>query len=230
MGNFLSVPVTKVLEDGTKEYIDRKILKEYTVHLICNGEGILDIDCTNFNLKELVVGRLFADNKISCFSEVESIEINEINDNEANAVVSLNETINEIKISNSPIEIDHDAILNIINSFSKGSKLHNETTSTHSCYLAVANETVFETEDISRHNAVDKAVGYMLINNLNSADCILYSSGRVPLDMIEKVGDANIPILVAKALPTDKAIQYAKDNNIVLIARARNGEYEIFNQ
>ncbi len=48
--------------------------------------------------------------------------------------------------------------------------------------------------------------------------------------MIEKVGNANIPILVAKALPTDKATQYAKDNNIVLIARARNGEYEIFNQ
>ena len=42
MGNVLSVPATKVFEDGTKENIDRKILKEYTVHLICNGESILD--------------------------------------------------------------------------------------------------------------------------------------------------------------------------------------------
>lgn len=230
MGNVLSVPATKVFEDGTKENIDRKILKEYTVHIICNGDSILDIDCTNLDLKELVVGRLFADKKNNSFEDIVSIDISEINDNEANVVVVLNDKQNDIKASSRIKEFDHKAIINIISSFSDGSEIHNETKSTHSCYLAVGTKTVFETEDISRHNAVDKAVGYMLINNLNPADCILYSSGRVPLDMIEKVGDANIPILVAKALPTDKAIQFAKDNDIVLIARARNGEYEIFNQ
>ena len=67
MGNVLSVPVTKVFEDGTKENIGRKILKEYTVHLVCNGASILDIDCTNLNLKELVVGRLFDDKKIQSY-------------------------------------------------------------------------------------------------------------------------------------------------------------------
>ena len=230
MGNVLKVPVTQVLEDGIKEKIERKILKEYTVHLTCNGQCIIDIDCTNLNIKEMIIGRLFADNKIQSYSDIETIDINEINDNEANVSVVLNIKSKSINVSKELKEIDHKAILNIVSNFSDGSKLHNETRSAHSCYLAVGNKTVFETEDISRHNAVDKSVGYMLINNLNPADCILYSSGRVPLDMIEKVGNANIPVLVAKALPTDKAIQYAKDNNIVLIARARNGEYEIFNQ
>ena len=230
MGNVLSVPVTKVLEDGTKENIDRKILKEYTVHLICNGESILDIDCTNLDLKELVVGRLFAEKKIQNYSDVDSVDINEINDNESAVNVLITNSNTKYDTSNRIPNINHESVISIINKFSDSSEIHNETKSTHSCYLAVGNKTVFETEDISRHNAVDKAVGYMLINNLNPTDCILYSSGRVPLDMIEKVGGANIPILVAKALPTDKAIQYAKDNNIVLIARARNGEYEIFNQ
>ena len=38
----------------------------------------------------------------------------------------------------------------------------------------------------------------------------------------------SIPVLVAKAVPTDRAVQYANENKIVLIARARRDSFEVF--
>ena len=68
----------------------------------------------------------------------------------------------------------------------------------------------------------------MLLNDINPNECILYTSGRVPLDMIEKIDKAGIPVLVAKAVPTNRSIQFAKEKKIVLFARARKDSYEVF--
>ena len=232
MGNVLNYSVSKVSADGTAEQIDQKILKEFVVHLFVNDIKELDIFCTNLNIEELVIGRLYAENKISKYSDINNIDIKDTKDNEVDVYISLNENINipQREKRNDFIDINHESVMNLVKDFSTDSKLHTETSSTHSCYLSVGNEIVFVTEDISRHNAVDKSIGYMLKNNLNPSDCIIYSSGRVPLDMIEKVGNANIPILVAKALPTNQSIEYAKANKLVLIAKAVNNSYEIFTQ
>ena len=56
----------------------------------------------------------------------------------------------------------------------------------------------FKAEDIGRHNAVDKAVGYAVLNDIPLSGCMIFTSGRVPVDMVEKVIVAGIPVLVSK--------------------------------
>ena len=56
-------------------------------------------------------------------------------------------------------------------------------------------------EDIGRHNALDKVLGWALMQGIPLEECIVYTSGRIPVDMVMKVIRAGVPVLASKAMP-----------------------------
>lgn len=254
MQNIFRVKTKMIMPDGETRECEQSLLKETHLQLNVCGKK-LTIVCTNTALKELIVGRLFCEGIIGSYGDVEDITISEF-DNVKSAEPyaknsdqgeSGNKTIdkfrpdivadlvlkqNEVKTPTYNRDnyntFSPEDIFEIIGSFEDGGDLHGVTRSAHSCYISVGGKTVWGCEDISRHNALDKCIGYMLMNGIESKDCIVYTSGRVPLDMITKADQAGIRVLVAKAVPTDKSIEYARENKIVLIARARKDHFEVF--
>lgn len=103
--------------------------------------------------------------------------------------------------------------------------LHQKTFGTHAAMLYFKGSVVYAAEDIGRHNALDKCIGYCYLNEHDAEGCALYTTGRVPLDMLEKVFNAGIPMLVSKSVPTEDAVKKAKESNISLIARAHSDSY-----
>ena len=112
--------------------------------------------------------------------------------------------------------------------FADGSPLHGITFATHSCILAQKDHILFSCEDIGRHNALDKVIGYALRHNIDLHQCMVYSSGRIPTDMTLKVIHAGIPILSSKASPTSEAIDLAKKYHLTLICAARRDRMKVF--
>lgn len=90
-------------------------------------------------------------------------------------------------------------------------------------------EIVFRCEDIGRHSAIDKAVGWALINGIDTSQCILFSSGRISREMVEKVIRAGIPIMAGKGTISKKAVQLARENDLVLIGYAGQETISVFN-
>lgn len=118
----------------------------------------------------------------------------------------------------------------LANEFVSGSKIHKATQGTHSCYLSVNGKILFAGEDIGRHNAMDKVIGYVVMQGLKREDCILYTTGRVPTDMVKKVIMSRIPVLVSKSVPTDAAVEMARAYDLTLICKAWPDRYEIFHE
>ena len=118
-------------------------------------------------------------------------------------------------------------IFSLAERFANDTKLHDMTSGTHSCILAQKDQFLFSCEDIGRHNAVDKAVGYGLMTGATLSECMLYTSGRVPVDMVEKVISAGIPVLVSKSVPTAESVALAKEYGLTLVCRAHPDRYEI---
>jgi FdhD protein len=77
-------------------------------------------------------------------------------------------------------------------------------------------------EDMGRHNAVDKVIGAALMQGLSFQDKIIVSSGRASLEMILKTARAGIPVFVAMSRPTSRAVEAAKFYNITLLDMAKN--------
>ena len=127
-----------------------------------------------------------------------------------------------------PIPWKASQIFDLADRFHAGMPLHGQTWATHSCFLAKDGQLLFQCEDIGRHNALDKAIGYALRHDIPLTECIVYSSGRIPTDMAMKAIRAGIPILASKASPTAEAIALAKEYGLTLVCAARRDRMKLF--
>ena len=97
------------------------------------------------------------------------------------------------------------------------------THAVHSTVLSHRGEIVFAAEDIGRHNAIDKAAGFALRNGIPPGECLLYTTGRMPSDMVMKAVRAGIPVLVSGKGPTAEGLRIAKQYGLLVAGNVRNG-------
>ena len=97
------------------------------------------------------------------------------------------------------------------------------THAVHSAVLSRRGEIVFAAEDIGRHNAIDKAAGFALRNGIPLGECLLYTTGRMPSDMVMKAVRAGIPALVSGKGPTAEGLRIAKQYGLLVAGNVRNG-------
>ncbi len=220
---------TRVTPDGKRENVESAIISEFSVELYVNDERKMSMVCTPSHLKELAVGRLLTEGVISCVDEIESAYMDEEMDCIRFQIRKAEETSNKEYGVMDDVLYETEWIFQMIHAFSEEGLLHKKTKAAHSCILGRRGEVCFLCEDIGRHNAMDKAIGYMCLNKINPAECMLFTSGRVPTEMAQKAIAAGIPILISKAVPTDRALEMAKRYNLRLICKAWPDSFEIFN-
>lgn len=104
-------------------------------------------------------------------------------------------------------------------------KLFNET---GGCHAAAAfdkeGKLLSVMEDIGRHNAVDKVIGSLLLNNKIKLVNVLLVSGRISYEIVVKAFRAKIPILAAVSAPSSLAVDYAKELGITLFGFCRENK------
>ena len=101
--------------------------------------------------------------------------------------------------------------------------LYKRTGGVHAAVLFDAQGSeVFHSEDMGRHNALDKVIGHSLLKGISPSDKALVSSGRASLEMILKTARGGFPLFVAMSRPTSKAVEAAKFFNITLVDFARD--------
>ena len=92
----------------------------------------------------------------------------------------------------------------------------------------LAGELIAVGEDIGRHNAIDKAVGYCLMRRIPLDDKILYSTGRASYEMVAKTVRAGIPTMASRSSATTLAIDLAEQLNCTLIGYVRGDRMNIY--
>ncbi len=204
---------------------DAMLIKEHALTVIVNERPILKLVCTRSNLRELVIGRLVTEGIIETLEDIYKIYFCKY-ENEARVFATLKKDSEEKMLPK--VNWEADWIFRLAAEFEKGTVIHKMTHGCHSCILAKGENILFTCEDIGRHNAVDKAVGYAFLNHISLRECILFTSGRVPVDMVEKVVAAGIPALVSKSVPTVESVKLAKKVGLTLICRAWSDRFEIY--
>lgn len=224
---------------------------EHMIDVFVNEKLVASLVCTPLNLEYLVLGRLVTEGIISGVEDIESVYIcdngntarvfvkNDIKLNRAKPIEPTCCTGNRLFLQNEeqtqlkPVkyaEISYEQVFALVGEFAADSKLHKKTGGTHSAYLQYQGASVFDCEDIGRHNALDKCIGYMAKNKLEPDKCLLFTTGRVPTDMVRKAVAAGVGGLVSKAVPTDAAIRLAKMYNLNLVCRAWPDSFVIANK
>ena len=137
-------------------------------------------------------------------------------------------SLKKLPTNKSLIRVSPEEIKNLMKEFRSISELFLKTGGVHSAALANNKRIELFSEDIGRHNAVDKLIGKAFLSGISIQDKILLSSGRISGEIMTKVIRNRIPILISRTAPTCMSITNAEDHGVTLIGFARASKMNIY--
>lgn len=99
----------------------------------------------------------------------------------------------------------------------------------HGCALCNGADVIAFVEDVGRHNAADAVAGMMWLNGIDGADKLFYTTGRLTSEMVIKVTQMGIPVLLSRSSATHMGLELARRAGVTLIARAKGKHFLVFN-
>jgi FdhD protein len=113
--------------------------------------------------------------------------------------------------------LDITGIFKGIQTLAAKQKYYQKTRGSHAALLMDDKiQTVAFAEDVGRHNALDKAIGKALMENLLANADLLILSSRTSHELIQKAARARLSIIISHSRPTALAVEMAKDLNLTL--------------
>lgn len=240
----------QIMEEKAQNYKNGKItdvtenvVKDSTITLTINNKIKRSLSAIEDSLKEFAVGYLFNENMVKTLEDIEKIEIdgNKINVEINDTLLKTNETvlcsdssggwrskINNIEPVTSNFQVKSDELIDRIEELKNNAQIWQATGGTHVAGIVYKGNFIVK-EDVSRHVAVDKVIGYGILHDYDLSNCYVIYSGRMPADMVIKIVRAGIPVLASNAAPAYSGCETAKKGNVTLVGFLRGQRFNVYN-
>lgn len=245
MESYKSIKISRS-RDNTIEETEDVIAVEKKVRIAVNGKNVLNLYCTPLMIREFVVGIIYNEGLISgewCADRI-SIEYGDeirVDIPSAGSVNELEKTITSgcaggvslmkglpDKIQADGIKFKLEVVKNIFREFQRRSEIYRLTGGVHSAALTDGNIIIAFAEDIGRHNAVDKIIGFSILENIGFEGKLMLASGRLSSEIVLKCARCGVPVLVSRAAPTSLAVEIAEKTGLTMIGFARGDRMNIY--
>ncbi|MEW6002441.1 MAG: formate dehydrogenase accessory sulfurtransferase FdhD [Nitrospirota bacterium] len=228
------------------EEMEDFVAVEKKLRVSINGKEFISLYCTPSMIKELVIGFFLTEGIIKgefCAEKI-NIEYNEDimvdipveGDVVTEGMVITSGCIGGITFTpkrvSGAIKDDfsvYSGTLKILfKEFHLKSEIFRLTGGVHSAALSDGREILVFAEDIGRHNAVDKVIGYSILKKIPFAGKLILVSGRLSSEIVSKCSRWSIPILASRAAPTDLAIKIAEKTGVTLVGFVRGDRLNVY--
>ena len=132
----------------------------------------------------------------------------------------------------SPLEVSRDVVASLPARLLDAQRAFAATGGLHATGLFdPSGELLCVREDVGRHNAMDKVVGWaFLAELLPLSSHVLCVSGRLSFELVQKAAVAGCPVLVAVGAPSSLAVELAQDRGVTLCAWVRDGRVTVYSE
>lgn len=241
-------------QDGIGIKQEDSVVIETPLTIMLNGEELATVVCSPYARKELVVGFLAGEGLIGSLSDlkeyfyrekqevvwvetglpVQEKQENMLRRNFSSCCGKSRPTLYFRNDSSQLSPLEGDArfspgeILGFIKQLDEGSQTFRLTGGVHSAGIAGAQGIIARYEDIGRHNALDRVLGYVILEGVLTPDKAVLLSGRISSEMLIKAARIGTPVVISRSAPTGLAIDIAEDLNMTVIGFARGERMNIY--
>jgi FdhD protein len=208
--------------------------------------------------KELALGFLFTEGIITSINDVDHVQLSHTEENIVHVELSIDKnvdldslqrnfyttsscgvcgkaSIDAIMVkSRGPLStsliISPEALLKTQNEIIRVQKVFGNTGGIHASALVNKDGSIeLIREDIGRHNALDKLIGALLVENkLPIADNFVFLSGRAGFELVQKAAMAGVQILAAVGAPSSLSVEFASECGMTLLGFVREDRFNIY--
>jgi FdhD protein len=225
---------------GRTSEVAAEVVREQPLTVYVNGEKFLTLLCSPVMLDALVVGYLWMEKVIADPDEIVGLEVSAV-DGRADVTLAAPVTLPTERILTSgcgggiTFRIDHRLFPRLRSSLvvrpaqlAEGMKQlfqaaehYQRSRGIHGAALSDGARLLVVAEDVGRHNAVDKVKGRALLQDIETRDLILLSTGRISSEMLLKAARMGVPVVASRTSPTEMAVALAEQLNITVCGYVR---------
>jgi len=121
-----------------------------------------------------------------------------------------------------------DSVLELVRLLEESSHSFRLTGGVHSAALSAGETVLAVYEDIGRHNALDRIMGYVFLNSVDTSNMAIVLSGRISSEILIKAARMRVPVVISKNAPTALAIDLADELGITVVGFARGNGINVY--
>jgi len=245
------IPILRLTEEGENDTEDI-VTRELPLTIILNNRELVTLLCSPVNLKYLAVGFLFSEGLLKSKDEIKKIIVDDGRgvvrvETEETGELAREALFKRLITSGcgrgasfysaadatgqkveSQLEMSAHEVFTLVGEFQHRSWTYRATGGVHSAALCDTKNILLFSEDIGRHNAIDKIFGECILKDISTDGRIIITSGRISSEILLKVAKRNIPILISKSAPTNLGVRLAVDLGITLIGFVRGKRMNVY--
>jgi FdhD protein len=128
-----------------------------------------------------------------------------------------------------PTTLKQSTVYSLLRNLVQYNEVYKNAGAVHGCALCRDDQILMFIEDVGRHNAVDAIAGLMWLDGISGEDKLFYTTGRLTSEMVIKVAQMNIPVLLSRSGVTQMGLELAQQLGVLMIARAKGRHFLIYN-
>lgn len=226
MDKIKSYNIEKYTDNGNF-VLEDDVIVEYPLTIYVNDKNLCTLYMTPDDIRYLIIGDLYTRKIINRVSDIKELNLLE---DENKAFVKVNKLSKRKDVIKKVMILDRNDVYNKIYEFENQSDIFKKTGASHLVAIADNNKIIRFKEDVSRNNAIDKIIGYILEKDIDISDKYLLLSCRISASIMQKIISIGIRTVISVAPPTSMAINMAKENDINLIGFARDKRFNLYNR
>ena len=138
-------------------------------------------------------------------------------------------TIDMIYDSKVPqVEVRQSLVYDLLKEIGAYNEVYRRAGAVHGCALCEGARILTFVEDVGRHNAADAIAGQMWLDGIGGGDKIFYTTGRLTSEIVMKVTQMGIPVLLSRSGVTHMGLELAEITGVTMIARAKARHFLVY--